>query len=328
MRDIDNSISFGKYIDQDMLKEENMELLLDNLDKHHLLVAKNNSFSQSELINFCQKFGELLKLGFNPHPGAGNHYIQLISNDPNQGYHTYIDNDGFHIDGVEHIIPAKYCIFYCQSAIKDGNTHFIRTNQLYNSLDNDKKKEWSRLWMILPRFKNNKLYTTAMHPFIHKLNTNTDPYSFCCDQLTKKYANVFNNTVCPYFILKEEIKGKLFKRLSKIDEENKINNINNYIENFANKNPNNELVYEWEKGDLLFMSNLTLMHKASNKTQNNINEYGLRLLYRICIKGNTKLISESNSPSIMIKDIPIVQSRLESRNCIVGDDYQEIYIYK
>lgn len=233
------------------------------------------------------------------------------------------------MDATELLTPSKYCIFYCKSSIKGANTHFISSTQLCKFLEDDQKKELSNIWHTYPTFLNNQLFFNSLHPIINKqLNNKKEEESYISvGAMTIKNRDILNNSYSTTKIYTEFDKKKLFKRFSNIEEKQFIENFNINIEKYCTQ-PRKELIYEWESGDLMIISNLTLLHKANNKTQSSMSESGLRLLYRICIESDNTLLSLSNTTSISLTDIPIVKNKIDSGSCIVGNDFQEIYINK
>ncbi|XP_053385597.1 uncharacterized protein LOC123539022 [Mercenaria mercenaria] len=151
------------------------------------------------------------------------------------------------------------------SVPKKGATEFVGFKELLDSIPNDKRERWDRLWMV--NDKGDKLVQPLV--YLHPVTR----LPVMCIHLGMTEAFIWD-------------KGTPNERRTDKEETKEL------IEEITNEIEKNgkELVYshEWEEGEFIMTDNLAVGHFASADSQRPRSEVGLRVLHRTTIKGTSK----------------------------------------
>lgn len=242
-----------KNLDVTSLTIQEINFLIKSYNQYHLLVIKNQTLSEEQLIKIIQIFGKAV-------PALVPTY--RLENYPLITKHTNIKNKNkptgviapeyvYHSDSYFLANPSKATLLYSlKSPLCGGETHFINMCAVYESLDesvkrliSDKKASYKNAYVNQPPVR---------HPLVR------------VHAVTKKKALFVNIHRGLGIDMMEQKEG--LELLS-------------YLYSYAIKS---DFIYrhKWSNGDLLIWHNPTTMHCATG-----IEDTEERLLYRILTEG-------------------------------------------
>jgi len=237
------------------LSSEDLKILLDQFEQHHLLVIRNQNLTEEQLIKVSQIFGKPVP-ALVPFYRLEKHLVitkhSNLKDENKLPMGAVAPEFIFHSDSYFTANPNKATIFYSiKSPEHGGETHFVNMCFAYDTLDDhmkkliaDKKAVYKNAYINQPSVK---------HPMVR------------VHPVTKRKALFVN-----------------IHRALGIDglEECEALKLLEYLYHHAIKS---EFVYQhkWRDGDLLIWNNPTTMHCATT-----IDESQERLLYRILTSGD------------------------------------------
>ncbi|XP_025111404.1 uncharacterized protein LOC112574493 isoform X1 [Pomacea canaliculata] len=231
-----------------------------DVHKHRLLIFKNQGIiSADRHVEISRWFGEL-ESTFYKHPKSPHPDVFRVSNCEEEGC-TNVGRTGWHIDGSFMEKPFSYALYHMVAVPKNGNTAFVPLKELVESLSEETRVQWERLWRTDHHYQ-------VIHPLIYQHPVTGDP-TLC-----------FHLGMTGCFILDYDTKNA--KRTNRRETHQILQEMFEEI----TKN-NNRLVYshKWEVGDFIISDNLAVGHEATPETQLSVEEVGLRVLHRTTVAG-------------------------------------------
>lgn len=244
----------------DPVPDEIIDQIKKDIHEHRLLLFRNQGvISGKRHVEISRWFGEL-ESTFYRHPKSPHLDVFRVSNDEKEGCRN-VGRTGWHIDGSFMDKPFKFSLYYIASAPKKGGTVFIPLKELIESLSEEKRQRWEKLWMVSDR------QSRIIHPLIY-------PHPS-----TKKPTLCFHLGMTEGFCWNYQSKDERWTSWSETEEI--LSEIHAEIES----NPKLIYVHEWQTGDFILSDNLALGHEATPETQLPVSEVGLRVLHRTTIQG-------------------------------------------
>jgi len=256
-----------------------MSQLKSDLISHRAILFRKQNLSGEKQVEISNALGTVQST-FYKHPKSPHPEIFRVSNDETEGC-TQVGRSGWHIDGTFQKLPFMYQTMYFPSVTDGGDTYFIPLKELYDSLSIAKKEYYNRLWMVTGRRES------PIHPLVckHPFRPNGEetmlfhcgrPFVsgwFCdhsnCDKNVNNTRDIINGVNTSKMMHPSVIQGQLTSHIeSKLDELG--------------------MRMKWEAGDFLITDNLGLAHFASEGTQEDPREVGLRILHRTTIVGGNE----------------------------------------
>ena len=237
------------------IESNKIENIVQNYNRHHLVILRNQTLNENQLINVAKLFGEPAQalvptFRFDDYPVITRHTNVKDSNNAAKG--VVAPNHVFHADSYFTPNPSKATIFYCLKAPTiGGETHFINMCDVYNSLDaatrmliEDKKVAYKNAFINQPPVVHPMV---RVHPTTHKKALFVNKHRAVSvdgmelDESLKLVEDLYQHAISPGFVYE----------------------------------------HKWRNGDLLIWNNVTTMHCATP-----IPDSEERLLYRILTKGD------------------------------------------
>ena len=229
--------------------------IIDQFNTHHLLIVKNQTLNEEQLISVAKIFGEPTQalvptFRLNDYPVITRHTNK--KNESKMPTGVMAPEYVFHSDSYFTVNPSKATVFYgLKAPTIGGETHFINMCDVYESLDDatkifiaDKTISYKNAYMNQP---------PVTHPMVR------------IHPVTKQKALFVNiHRAIGIDGMKNEEALQLINKL--------------YL--YATQ-PEFIYKHKWEDGDLLIWNNPTTMHCATE-----IEDSEERLLYRILTKGD------------------------------------------
>ncbi|XP_045178049.2 alpha-ketoglutarate-dependent taurine dioxygenase-like [Mercenaria mercenaria] len=252
---------------QSTYSEELVEKIKKLVHKHRIVVFRDQGdVSGEKHVEISQWFGDIDGTVFEgdplfAHPKCPHPNVHRISNDPEEGC-TNAGRSGWHIDGSFVQEPFGYALYHMPAVPKTGATEFIGFKELLESIPDEMRKRWERLWMVSD--KGDKL----IHPLVYPHPVTGNPAM--CIHLGMTEAFIWDKGTT------EE------RRTDAVETKELLEEIKNEIEKDGRR-----LVYphEWRDGDFVITDNLAVGHFASANAIRPRSEVGLRILHRTTIKG-------------------------------------------
>ena len=250
-------------------------VFLDHLKKdlveHRVLLFRNQNLTGHRQVELSKLLGTV-ESTFYKHPESPHPDIFRVSNNEDVGC-TNVGRSGWHCDGTFQMRPFSYQTMYFESVAEGGDTYFIPLTEFYLSQPEDVKERWKKLWMVTGRRQ------APVHPLVcqHPYRNNEVTMLFHCGQ--------------PF------VKGWLQE-----DENGQVNTTNllpsrpvqrELTDALEAKQDDIGLRMQWQKGDFMINDNLGLAHFASEGTQADWREVGLRILHRTTIVGGPESVPKS-----------------------------------
>jgi taurine dioxygenase len=252
--------------DDNVLKQ-----LKNDLIEHRVLLFRKQTLTGQRQVEISRAFGQVQST-FYKHPRSPHPDIFRVSNNEDEGC-TQVGRSGWHIDGTFQYRPFMYQTMYFPSVADGGDTYFIPLKELYESVSDETRARWDKLWMMTGRRE------APIHPLVcqHPFRKNEITMVFHCG---------------PPFV-----KGWL-------QDDESSNRVNPNLDNVVAKHAvQQELTHaiessmdeiclkmKWEPGDFMINDNLGLAHYATEGTQTSWKSVGLRILHRTTIVGGPETV--------------------------------------
>ncbi|XP_060604911.1 alpha-ketoglutarate-dependent taurine dioxygenase-like [Ruditapes philippinarum] len=256
-----------RLTDPTISSDEMVEQIQKLVTKHRILIFRDqgevSGDKHAEISRWFGTIGGTLSKDdpLYSHPKCPHPDVYRISNDPEEGC-INVGRSGWHIDGSYLHEPFGYALYHIIAVPKTGPTEFIGFKELINSISEETRARWERLWMVADKGEN------LAHPLIYAHPVTGE--SVMCIHLGMTKAFIWD-------------KDTPNEQITNSDETNELlQEIRSEIEKDGRR-----LIYshEWKDGDFLISDNLAVGHYASDSSARDKSEIGLRILHRTTVKG-------------------------------------------
>lgn len=256
-----------RLTEQKSFTKELVEKIKKLVHEHRIVVFRDQGeVSGEKQVEISKWFGSIDGTVFEgdplfTHPKCPHPDVHRISNDPEEGC-TNAGRSGWHIDGSFVQEPFGYALYHMPAVPKTGATEFIGFKELLDSIPEEMRARWERLWMVSD--KGEKL----VHPLVYS------------HPVTGGSAMCIHLGMTEAFIWDKDTADE--RRTGADETKTLLEEIRNEIEKDGRR-----LVYphEWKEGDFVITDNLAVGHFASANAIRPRSEVGLRILHRTTIKG-------------------------------------------
>lgn len=269
---------------RDKLSDNLIELLEVAMGERGFLVFKQQTgLSPEELLKVSQWWGgKQIHSTHGVHPATPNRnrHIFRLSNENSRGIHGV--GPQWHNDGSFEAATFSHSAYYMVQAPKNGGgTHFAHQGGAFDVLPEEKQQFWQRLVSV-------NSASGVTHPLVHvhpisgkkSVWLHLGMTGAVIERLPEKDLSI------------DELKATpaSFDKFRLLDREEMIELFNDYNDLL---NDSFELgygiKYEYDTGDLLFIDNWALAHRAAPEAHMPKEKQGLRVLDRVTIKSNNEL---------------------------------------
>jgi len=253
-----HGIELSKEVPKEVIKQ-----IKDDVRDHRVVIFKNQGILLPERhLEIAKWFGEIESTFYN-HPMSPDRDIFRVSNDRKEGC-TNVGRTGWHIDGSFQEKPFSNSVMHIINVPKLGATRFLPLTELLESVPDQKRQLWDRLWMVSDRRSG------PVHPVIYR------------HPLTGKAVMCLHLGMTEGFILDY---GTDEARATNPAVSREI--MDGIHEELVKDGGALQYSHKWEAGDLVITDNLAVAHEADPDTQLPREQVGLRVMHRVTIKGKT-----------------------------------------
>jgi len=253
-----HGIELSKEVPKEVIKQ-----IKDDVRDHRVVIFKNQGILLPERhLEIAKWFGEIESTFYN-HPMSPDRDIFRVSNDRKEGC-TNVGRTGWHIDGSFQEKPFSNSVMHIINVPKLGATRFLPLTELLESVPDQKRQLWDRLWMVSDRRSG------PVHPVIYR------------HPLTGKAVMCLHLGMTEGFILDY---GTDEARATNPAVSREI--MDGIYEELVKDGGSLQYSHKWEPGDLVITDNLAVAHEADPDTQLPREQVGLRVMHRVTIKGKT-----------------------------------------
>ena len=256
----------------DLGDQQLIQQIKNDLVQHRALLFRNQSLAGERQVEISRALGRV-ESTFYKHPRSPHPDIFRVSNDEAEGCRN-VGRSGYHVDGTFMMTPFQYQTMFFPSVAEGADTIFIPLKELYESVPKETQQRWNRLWMVTGRNQ------APIHPLVYQHPTRKDTTMvFHCGEpfvqawfleaekdSTESAAQEEEGMVIekrlPPYLVQEELTNAIESRLDQIG-----------------------MRMQWQTGDFLICDNLALAHYATEGTQGDVSDIGLRILHRTTIMG-------------------------------------------
>ncbi|GAB1610726.1 uncharacterized protein LOC115223680 [Argonauta hians] len=243
------------------VSQEVIDQIKSDIHVHKFLLFRNQGvISGQRHVEISRWFGEL-ESTFYKHPKSPHPDVFRVSNDERQGCRN-VGRTGWHIDGSFMQQPFKFSLYYIATAPMKGGTAFVSLLDIIESLSEEKRQQWDKLWMVSDR--RSKL----LHPLIYPHPVTKAPT--LCFHLGMTEGFCWNY-------------GQSDEQWTSWSETKEL--LEDIHQEIVKDNRRLVYVHEWQNGDFILSDNLALGHEATPETQFSTSDVGLRVLHRTTIRG-------------------------------------------
>lgn len=242
----------------------------EDLARHRFLLFRNQRITGDRQVAFSNALGTV-ESTFYKHPRSPHPDVFRVSNDENEGC-TNVGRSGWHIDGTFQMRPFLYQTMYFEQAAEGGDTYFMPLHEFYESLPDDTREEYEHLWVVTGRRQ------APIHPLVyqHPVRNETTMLFHCGRSFVDGWfaedtdGNVDTTRMIPASTIQRQLTGALEARFEELG-----------------------FCMKWQAGDFMISDNLGLAHYASDGTQADPEEVGLRILHRTTIVGGPETVPKT-----------------------------------
>lgn len=247
--------------------------LKKDLTNYRALLFRRQNLSGQRQVDISNELGTVESTFFK-HPKSPHPDIFRVSNLEEEGC-TFVGRSGWHVDGTFQMRPFMYQTMFFPSVAEGGDTFFMPLHEFYESLPEETRERYDRLWMVTDRRQAPAHPLVYQHPF-----RNETTMLFHCgrpfvsgwfqDQVMEdgtRHVNV--EELLPSRPIQEELTNAIESRLDDLG-----------------------LRMKWQQGDFMINDNLGLAHYASEGTQEDWQKVGLRILHRTTIVGGADTVPQ------------------------------------
>jgi alpha-ketoglutarate-dependent taurine dioxygenase len=239
----------------------------EDLVKYRFLLFRNQRLTGGRQVAISNALGTV-ESTFYKHPKSPHPDIFRVSNDENEGC-TQVGRSGWHLDGTFQIQPFQYQTMYFEQVAAGGDTFFMPLREFYESLPEKTRVQYDHLWMVTGRRQAPIHPLVYQHPFRHE-----STMLFHCGRpfvdgwfTEESNGNIDTTYKIPASNIQEQLTSALESKFEELG-----------------------FCMKWQVGDFLISDNLGLAHYASDGTQADRNEVGLRILHRTTIVGGPETV--------------------------------------
>jgi alpha-ketoglutarate-dependent taurine dioxygenase len=256
----------------DLSKDFVLQLKKDLTD-YRVLLFRRQALSGQRQVDISNALGAVESTFFK-HPKSPHPDIFRVSNMEEEGC-TNVGRSGWHVDGTFQMRPFMYQTMFFPSVAEGGDTYFMPFHEFYESLPEETRERYDRLWMVTGRRQ------APVHPLVyqHPFRNETTMLFHCGrpfvsgwfqDQVMEDGTRRINvEELLPPRPIQEELTNGIESRLDDLG-----------------------LRMRWQQGDFMINDNLGLAHYASEGTQQDWQKVGLRILHRTTIVGGPETIPQ------------------------------------
>ena len=253
------------------------EALKEDIKKYRLVVFKDQGkVSGDRQVEISELLGRL-ESTFYKHPQSPHPDVFRVSNDGSEGC-TNVGRTGWHVDGTFQPIPFLYQTMHFHSVCSGGATWFVPLQDVFSSRSPEVQHRWHTMWMMT---------RGKAHPLVyqHPIRGDTTLLFHCGDSFSEGWGveeeasemPAFSSIV-PHNVFAKELTQACLDQLGKTG-----------------------LKLDWEQGDFAINDNVGNAHYASEGTQRDHKEAGLRILHRTTISGETPVTKADGRQSFMMR---------------------------
>jgi len=251
--------AFGIDLSSKVIPKDIIEVIKKDVTDHRILVFRNQkNISPERHLEIGRWFGDIESTFYN-HPKSPLRDIFRVSNDKSEGY-TNVGRTGWHIDGSFQDKPFSHSLYHIINVPSAGTTSFAPLTQIVESLDQDQRDLWDRLWMVSEGER-------AVHPLIYRHPATGLPVLCIHLGTTKRFV----------LDVGSRQERELNSRQSR--------QILNQIQKEFTRDPDRLYHHKYSEGDFIISDNLAVGHEASPETQLPPEQVGLRVMHRVTIAG-------------------------------------------
>jgi alpha-ketoglutarate-dependent taurine dioxygenase len=253
----------------DLTNESFIQQLKKDLIEHRVLLFRKQNLSGQRQVDISNALGTV-ESTFYKHPRSPHPHVFRVSNLEEEGC-TYVGRSGWHIDGTFQLRPFMYQTMYFESVAEGGDTYFIPLCEFYESLPQDMRQRYDKLWMVTERRQ------APIHPLVYQHPFRKEPTMLfhCGEPFVRGWLQEDNDgrinvdKLLPSLPIQQELTREIESRLDEFG-----------------------LRMKWQQGDFMINDNLGLAHYASEGTQQDWQTVGLRILHRTTIVGGDETIPQ------------------------------------
>nr|KAG5687571.1 hypothetical protein BaRGS_022875 [Batillaria attramentaria] len=133
-----------------------------DVHRHRLLIFKDQGVVSGERhVEISRWFGDV-RADFEIHRKSPHPLLLRVSNDETEGF-TGVGRSGWHMDGGFYEKPYSITLYHMVAVPTAGDTAFVPLKEVVESLSNETRARWDRLWRVDHRWegRNPLLYS---HP--------------------------------------------------------------------------------------------------------------------------------------------------------------------
>lgn len=274
-----NNIGVEYEFDLSLANKDQILEFGKNLSKDNVVLLRNQSLNEREILNVCETIGTVLKFKrFFIHPKYPGLYRVTNRRENNKKIGIFADKElDWHSNGNGRPSGKECCVMlYCIEPGLNSVTSFCDTRQAYIDLPDDIKELCDNVDAVF-QFKNNTFYDLDSDDMELELFNTKNIFP---DGIIKPlvYTHPFDGNKGLYFTF-HYIQDWWDRR----DKSKDISWLKDYLMNHVF---NNKYIYhhsDWKKGDMIFMDQFHSIHKR-NAVE------GDRFLYRVTLDYSNAII--------------------------------------
>ena len=260
--------AFGRFVTgidlKQVVPEAAKRKIMQDLHEHRFLLFKGQGkIPAQRQVEISQWFGQI-ESTFYKHPASPHPDIFRVSNDEREGCRN-VGRSGWHIDGSFQEKPFKVQTMHFWSVSEGGCTLFSPLKELIESLEDDTRKLWERLWFVSDHGQ--------VHPLIypHPVTGLPTMCFHCGEPFVNSFAVDYDSSKQTAAALFDwpQTQAMLKTITAKLQD------------------PEQVFSCAWELGDFALIDNLAVGHYAHPDTQKDPAGSGLRILHRTTVAGDT-----------------------------------------
>lgn len=278
----------SEELDKNSLEKKKLNKFIKKLEKlmakYGFIVFKNQGILDgNELVKASKLWGaKEMHSTHGVHPKAPNEHIFRLSNNRNEGILGI--GPQWHNDGSFERNVFSHVGYHIIKTQKNCGTDFSHQGLAYNILSEKEKKDWENMTSVNSN-------SGILHPLIHK-----HPLS--------GMKSIWLHLGMTGAVIKYNPLKKTYRLLNKKELKKLMNRYNEVLNNGFNDIHPYSMSYEYEEGDMVFIDNWAISHRAMKKAHIEIKDKNkLRILDRTTIKSPYNLDPiDSKLPYILKKN--------------------------
>lgn len=257
--------------------------LVRDAREHRFLLFRRQDLSGNRQVEISRMLASAIdgrvESTFYKHPRSPHPDVFRVSNDEREGCQN-VGRSGWHLDGTFMKAPFAFQTMYFESVPDDGisgDTWFVPLKEFYEKQSEERRKDWDELWMV-PSSSGRQ--GGIVQPLVceHPFRGDTTMCFHCGPPFCRGWVRLEDGDetgegarMLPPAPVQSELSDALMGEMPHLN---------------GDKEGSVGLRMIWEKGDFAITDNMGLCHYASESTQNNRGDVGLRVLHRTTIVGH------------------------------------------